>query len=570
MNRVLIGFLAGGIAFAIYGASAPKNSDCLECHSDKTLNKTNNDGRVISLYVDETILKKSIHKTNACHSCHSDITTKHPDDEVPAKPVSCGNCHPHNLESYKGSIHYLLKEKGEEGAPDCKDCHGAHQILPPTNPESPLHFSKLSKTCGECHPEAAKEVEISVHGKSAAEGHKEAATCIDCHSEHKIEKLKGAGAKQISENVCGKCHSSEQINTKFGIPKNRVTTFLESYHGLASHLGSTRAANCASCHGYHKVLPSSNPESTIHKNNLVATCGKCHPGASEKFASGKIHTDLSSYRDTGEKVNYWVRKIYLILITTTIGLFFLHNFLLWVKKAILTLKSPDRTIERLTKQMRIQHLLLMISFIYLAISGFALKFPDSYLSLLLGNSEEFRRLSHRIAGIILIGLGMYHLIFIFASQEGKRLLKDMLPNKKDFSDIFYTIKYFLNKCDKPRFGRFGYVEKIEYWAVVWGTIIMGITGFAIWFKIGVTEILPRWVIDVAITIHYYEAILACLAIIVWHFYHVIFDPDVYPMNWAWLDGKVSEKYHKERHPGNSDSENSKTVKSDNEERKSEQ
>ena len=66
-------------------------------------------------------------------------------------------------------------------------------------------------------------------------------------------------------------------------------------------------------------------------------------------------------------------------------------------------------------------------------------------------------------------------------------------------------------------------------AVVWGTVVMGATGLAIWFKIEVTHSLPRWVVDVAITIHYYEAILACLAIIVWHFYHVMFDPDVYPM-----------------------------------------
>jgi hypothetical protein len=77
---------------------------------------------------------------------------------------------------------------------------------------------------------------------------------------------------------------------------------------------------------------------------------------------------------------------------------------------------------------------------------------------------------------------------------------------------------------------------------------MGLTGLAIWFKIDVTRWLPRWAVEVAITIHYYEAILACLAIIVWHFYHVIFDPDVYPMNWAWLDGKVSKKLHREEHP----------------------
>jgi cytochrome b subunit of formate dehydrogenase len=89
---------------------------------------------------------------------------------------------------------------------------------------------------------------------------------------------------------------------------------------------------------------------------------------------------------------------------------------------------------------------------------------------------------------------------------------------------------------------------MEYWAVVWGTMIMGVTGLAIWFKIGVTHWLPRWAIEVATTIHYYEAILACLAIVVWHFYHVIFDPDIYPLNRTCIDGRVSREWLEEEHP----------------------
>jgi cytochrome b subunit of formate dehydrogenase len=100
---------------------------------------------------------------------------------------------------------------------------------------------------------------------------------------------------------------------------------------------------------------------------------------------------------------------------------------------------------------------------------------------------------------------------------------------------------------KPKIARFGYAEKLEYWAVIWGTIIMGVTGLAIWFKIDVTRFLPRWAVDVALTIHYYEAILACLAIVVWHFYHVIFDPDVYPANTACLNGRVSKAWLEEEH-----------------------
>ena len=86
---------------------------------------------------------------------------------------------------------------------------------------------------------------------------------------------------------------------------------------------------------------------------------------------------------------------------------------------------------------------------------------------------------------------------------------------------------------RPMFGRFTYAEKMEYWALVWGMFVMASTGLMAWFKVGVGERVPGWWIDVAITIHFYEAVLATLAIIVWHLYGVMFDPDAYPMNWAW-------------------------------------
>ena len=97
---------------------------------------------------------------------------------------------------------------------------------------------------------------------------------------------------------------------------------------------------------------------------------------------------------------------------------------------------------------------------------------------------------------------------------------------------------------------------MEYWAVIWGTIIMGASGLMVWFKLDVTRFLPRWIVDVALTIHYYEAVLACLAIVVWHFYHVIFDPDVYPLNPACWDGHVSEEWQKHEHPLDSKSSSS--------------
>jgi cytochrome b subunit of formate dehydrogenase len=146
-------------------------------------------------------------------------------------------------------------------------------------------------------------------------------------------------------------------------------------------------------------------------------------------------------------------------------------------------------------------------------------------------------------------VGFYHVYYVLLKREGRRLLKDLMPVPKDARDITQNARFLTGlSSEKPRIGRFGYAEKMEYWAVVWGTIIMGVTGLMIWFKIDVTQFMPRWAVDVATTIHYYEAILACLAIVVWHFYHVMFDPDVYPMNWAAFNGKVTEHWHEDEHP----------------------
>ncbi len=534
------------------GAEEIKNSACLECHSDKTLTKTNATGKEISLFVDVAKLGASIHKTNTCASCHADITPKHPDDNVPAKAAACASCHTKQSESYGASVHGLAAAKGQKGSATCSDCHDGHTILPPNSPASPLHFSRLAETCGACHEQAAKDVEESVHGKAVAAGRREAPTCTDCHSEHKITGLKSSSTLKISADVCSNCHASERMNTKYNLPPDRVKTFFDSYHGLAAQYGSTLAANCASCHGVHKILPSADPRSSIYKTNLVATCGKCHPGATDNFVQSKMHVDAASTQavgDVGGQINWWVRQIYLVLIVGTIGLMLAHNLLLFLKKVRARLHGADLSVVRMSLSQRLQHFLLASSFIMLAITGFALKWPDSWVGKLMGSHEGFRSWSHRVAGIVLLVVGAYHIFYILAKKEGRLLVKDLFPVPKDLKDVIDSARYLTGlSSEKPKFARFGYAEKMEYWAVVWGTMIMGVTGLMIWFKIDVTRFLPRWAVDVATTIHYYEAILACLAIIVWHFYHVIFDPDVYPLNWACWNGKVSKHWQEEEHP----------------------
>jgi len=539
------------LAAGAMAAPVMSDDDCLVCHADNTLTTTNAAGRTISLFVDQARLAASVHRTNACVSCHTDIAATHPDDHRPVLPVNCALCHPRQTASYGASVHGLALKAGDETAATCQDCHDSHDILPPNSPVSPLYFSRQAETCGQCHIQEAADWAKSVHGRAVAAGNRDAPTCTDCHTEHKIEALKGVSALKISD-VCSRCHASVTLDSRYNLPADRVKTYIESYHGLAAQYGSTVVADCASCHGYHKILSSSDPDSTINTNHLVATCGQCHPGANRMFVSGKIHVDLaatSGERDLSEIINWWVRQVYLTLIFGVVGAMFVHNALLFLRKTAARYRAGTRTVLRMSLSQRWQHVMLASSFIVLALTGFALKFPDSWLARLLGANESFRRWTHRFAGVVLLLVGAWHIIYLLTTADGRRLVKDLFPVKKDLADMWCAARYLTGwSREKPKIGRFGYAEKMEYWAVVWGTVIMGVTGLMIWFKMDVTAFLPRWIVDVALAIHYYEALLACLAIVVWHFYHVIFDPDVYPLNPACWDGRVSEEWQKQEHP----------------------
>jgi formate dehydrogenase gamma subunit len=228
---------------------------------------------------------------------------------------------------------------------------------------------------------------------------------------------------------------------------------------------------------------------------------------------------------------------------------FVHNFATWLKKVMAARRLAGETVVRMNVNQRVQHGILLLSFFVLAVTGFALKFPDSWLAWVLGSDEIIRRNLHRVAGVVMMVLGVYHILYLAFAQDGRQLFKDLWPTRKDFADFAGNLKFLAGVSSrKPEIGRFGYVEKAEYWAMVWGTIIMGVTGFMLWFQVEVTHYLQRWVVEVATTIHYYEAILACLAIIVWHLYHVIFDPSVYPGNWAFWNGRMCARLHEEEHP----------------------
>jgi formate dehydrogenase gamma subunit len=228
---------------------------------------------------------------------------------------------------------------------------------------------------------------------------------------------------------------------------------------------------------------------------------------------------------------------------------FLHNVVLWRRKLLARRNAATRTVERMDRRQRVQHWLILSSFIALAVTGFALKYPDSPLAWVTGSSESLRRIGHRVAGVVMIAAGLYHLFYITATRQGRRLFLDFLPTLQDVRDLKDNLFYHLGWSEQPpRFARFTYGEKAEYLALVWGTFLMAVTGLLMWFKMQTGAWFGGFTVDIATAIHFYEAILAVLAILVWHFYQVMFDPDVYPLDWTFWDGRISAERAHHHHP----------------------
>jgi cytochrome b subunit of formate dehydrogenase len=540
----------------------PAKVDCATCHSGEVENyKASVHGKATAAG------NKQAANCLSCHgSPHEIVVAGEPTSPVAHQniPKTCGSCHGQKFVmesnghsaapyySYQESVHGKAVAAGSDNAAVCTDCHGSHEIMTAADPKSSIFKFNVPNTCAKCHDKVKAEFMSSIHGKAITKGVSAAPVCTDCHGIHGIKShvdpSSSVSAQNLARTTCAKCHESVRLAEDYGVAGGRASTYLASYHGLALKMGSKTAANCASCHGIHNILPSSDPRSTISQANLAKTCGQCHPGAGENFIKGKVHIEAPLSADIGSISVSWVRRIYVGLIGGTIGFMVLHNFLIWRKKATAKRKDPRRMVVRMEPEQRMQHLLLLTSFIVLVITGFALKYPESMFARALLIDEQARSLIHRIAGSLLVLVSLYHVFYLASKRSGRQMLLDMLPVPKDATDILSNLRYYLGLGGKPaRFSRFTYGEKMEYWALVWGTIVMANTGFMLWFKVGVGNLIPRWWLDVATAIHFYEAILATLAIVVWHFYQVIFDPAIYPMNWAWWDGKMSVETYSHEH-----------------------
>jgi cytochrome b subunit of formate dehydrogenase len=202
---------------------------------------------------------------------------------------------------------------------------------------------------------------------------------------------------------------------------------------------------------------------------------------------------------------------------------------------------------------RVQHAVLAISFLTLVWTGFALKYPDQWWArplLLMEGTYPVRSLIHRIAAAVFMAVSLTHLISLIVSRKLRQHWKEMLPSANDPREALSNFAYNLGLgSERPGRSAHSYVEKAEYWAVVWGAMVMISTGLLLWANNLALKLLPKTWLDVATSVHFYEALLATLAIVVWHFYPVIFDPDVYPLNTAFLTGITvrTEEHRRETH-----------------------
>ncbi|NOY88504.1 MAG: cytochrome b/b6 domain-containing protein [FCB group bacterium] len=220
------------------------------------------------------------------------------------------------------------------------------------------------------------------------------------------------------------------------------------------------------------------------------------------------------------------------------------------KKVYKELKEiPERTFQRFGRNIRFQHILMFTSVIILIITGMPLKFPElaisQFIILKIFGGLENSTFIHRIGATGLITVGLWHLFYIIFSKSGRKDFITLIPRPKDVKDFFKTILYYIGKAPSgPKFGRFSFIEKFDYWAVYWGMVIMIGSGSIMWFK----QYFPKYLYDIGREAHSDEGLLATLAIVVWHFYNVHFNPEVFPMSKVWWHGKLTEEEMKHHHP----------------------
>jgi Cytochrome c3 len=316
--RVLVtaaGLLLGGAVVAGAGQAPPRppaNDDCLGCHGDPEVTRTN--GTPVS--VRAPVFAASKHGSMACVDCHADLATltEYPHPETLAK-VACATCHGDVGATFGDSIHARARERsGLSIAPVCVNCHGSHDILGKVDLKSRVSHAQVSVTCGTCHDGIKRRYDIGAHGLAMTKSGVRAPSCATCHTAHAIQRVDTDAARLGATAGCGGCHAAV------------AAAFTRTFHGKVTQLGAAGAAACANCHGAHDILPASNAASSVSPKNLQVTCGRCHEGASARFVQYDPHPNPRDYKRSA--VLWWANRFYWVLIPSCFGFFGLHS-LLW-------------------------------------------------------------------------------------------------------------------------------------------------------------------------------------------------------------------------------------------------
>jgi len=267
-----------------------KAVDCAKCHKEPVAEYQNT--------VHAKARKKGSGEAATCTDCHGthDIRSSK-DPDAPTYhlnlPRTCGRCHgnPEIIRAgkiaignvyaqFQDSIHgRALSRAGLLVAPNCGDCHGAHDIRRRTDPDSRVFRTAVPDTCGRCHQGLQRLYQEGIHGTALKAGNPLVPECATCHSAHQIQRVESDSWKLQVIRECGTCHVES------------IRTYRDTFHGQVTSLGFVRVAKCADCHGAHDILPRSNPRSRVSPSRLVGTCQRCHPAATASFARYDPHAD---------------------------------------------------------------------------------------------------------------------------------------------------------------------------------------------------------------------------------------------------------------------------------------
>lgn len=396
--------------------------------------------------------------------------------------------------------------------------------------------------CGNCHEDAVRELGEGVHRRSKRPAvARLGESCTTCHTgPHRIRPV---AKDHAAREACLRCHFQSTSNG--GGAAAIGGAFLSSVHGKKHLLGLGGAPDCATCHGTHRVESLADDGSPGARTRRVKACAQCHAGADARFAASVSHDSVDLKH---RPVAFLVASAYtalILLVTAFFGTMIVLELSSRVARIALGRPIPARHEEpgmRFGAQQRLQHLVVVVAFVVLVLTGIPLLAAgvarDGEQFHVFGGVELAARL-HRGAGVVLIAATLWHLVWLAWQWVSGRGSWSMWPGFGDLRELRAELRTQLLLSDEapaPE-GKYGWVEKLEYWAFGWGVLVMGLTGLLMWFPVEASRWLPLAALPVVQLVHGYEAILAVVSVFLWHLYQVHLKPGTFPMNWTWLTGR---------------------------------